>query len=24
VQHDEQDIDRLIANFGVFARAVRP
>ena len=24
VQHDEADIDRLIANFGVFARAVRP
>jgi len=23
VQHDEADIDRLIANFGVFARAVR-
>ena len=24
VQHDEADIDRLVENFGVFARAVRP
>jgi glutamate-1-semialdehyde 2,1-aminomutase len=24
VQHDEQDIDRLVTNFGVFARAVAP
>jgi glutamate-1-semialdehyde 2,1-aminomutase len=24
VQHDEADIDRLIENFAVFARAVRP
>jgi glutamate-1-semialdehyde 2,1-aminomutase len=24
VQHDETDIDRLVTNFGVFARAVRP
>jgi glutamate-1-semialdehyde 2,1-aminomutase len=24
VQHDEADIDRLVENFGIFARAVRP
>jgi len=24
VQHDERDIDRLVTNFGVFARAVAP
>ena len=24
VQHDESDIDRLVINFGVFARAVAP